>query len=152
MPPLTVTGNDFREPDQITGPELIDISISPTIALVGEEVTMTVTAKNQVGINEISARWQGEIPESKFDISCDTYPVSTAAGTVTCTGSKVIAANHYSGTYSLSDVHVFGSEPYPWQSGYGSDGTIRGPGQGGVYGEMANSCCHSVNMPPFVVK
>jgi hypothetical protein len=151
MPSLTVTGNPFRVPDQITGPELIDISISPTAAAVGETVTMTVTAKNQVGIEGISARWLSEIPGSSFNIYC-LAPVSTAAGTATCTGSNVIAANHYSGTYSLNSVSLSGLEPYPWASDYTRDGQIMGHGQGGGYGELAQSCCHSVNMPSFVVK
>ena len=125
---------------------------------------MTVTAKNQVPINGIFAGWEGEIPGSVLEMHCEELgpppdvvttvrvPIETREdGTQTCTVSKVIEAKHYSGAYALRYVNIQGSEPYPWGSSYSGNGEVSGAGQGGVFGEHASTCSHTIDMPGFVV-
>ena len=129
---------------------------------------MTVTAENQVPILGIWAEWEGEIPGSQLHMGCEVLgpglpppdvvtavrvPIETREdGAQTCTVSTAIQAKHYSGSYTLKSVSLNGSEPYPWGSSYSGDGKVWGHGQGGVFGEHATTCCHTVDIPDFVVQ
>ena len=127
---------------------------------------MTVTASDDAGIDDVKAYYvrPQELRDAgvghDFHIACSPTPVSTVGGTFTCTGTKTLTPDQYSGTYQINYVHLWSTEPIApsrWSTQYmgpgsgGFLGRIEGHGRTGSVGVWGITCCHELNMPDIVV-
>ena len=123
---------------------------------VGDTVEVTIKAADQTSIIGAGAYFSSVVSDSdsqSFRSDCapavtpagepDSGWLSNVGGTVICTGSSEIEAEHFSGVYEMSGVFLEGGlgierlkeQGYSNYSGPGSEvsGVVAGDGRGGEY-------------------
>jgi hypothetical protein len=163
IPTPTGQSNPYAPPTDIVGPDLIDISVTPSSGQVGTVITVTITASDDTGIDVVHAKWERPVDQgNNINIACYNFN-ENQSGVQTCTTSVEISQYNYSGIYELSSVSLEG--PLEGQNvsteylGPGSDccnGYMGGQGRGGVQGDYVSAydkiLTHNINMPPITIQ
>ena len=139
----------------------------PTVVEVGDTVEVIIKAADQTLVASAEAFFSSVVSDSvksTFGIYCEP-PVgakflSDVGGTVICSGSQEIGAEHFSGIYEVSSVYLSGglgvgglnefSDNEYFGPGDRSSGVVAGDGRGGEYRKYGE-CLHDIEMPTFTV-
>jgi hypothetical protein len=97
VPDVTVTG----PPPDLSGPELLSFSVSPTtVALEGGEITITISAEDETGVDHARVWWTPPSGGANF-ASCGNFVGNTCTTTVTMGSNGWLAGTHGSFLYGV---------------------------------------------------